>query len=1295
MRTLNLNSKLTSIKWFLSGALLFCASLSQAAVPRIILEMEGNLNDSSGNDLVTLAHGGASFVSGGVSGQALSLDGSTGYLELPYDLMAGSSDFTVDFWFKTTTRGGLLGYQATAYPIAPSTYVPILAVDGNGKLRTEMWTNTGGVEFTSANVVNDGLWHRVVLTADATNQSYNAYLDGSLIGNASAAVVHLSMSFNQLGVVRGTGTAGRANLVQGWDFFDGEIDQFVLYAEPISAAEISKTTQFITFPALADQDLSANTVQLSGTSSSSLALTYTSSTSSVCSVSGSTVQLLTTGTCTLTANQSGDATYSAASPVSRNFEITIPPNTAPSATAAQLNAVINTPLAVTLAGSDDQSDPLSYIVVSQPAHGTLSGAAPSLTYTPDSDFVGNDSFTFKVNDGALDSPVATIDVEVANPPLQLNVLDDAVTLGYEQSVVVDVLTNDSVENNGPLTLVSSTQPSSGSSEITPEGSLRFTAPTGQSGVFSFGYTVRAEDNTTASATVVVTVVDPPSITAPADIAVDATGLYSRLDLGEATAVDAAGLSLLATPSTGYLFRPGRHMVTWRTIDSYGVSREATQQVDVRPLVSFQKDQVTSEGKSLQVQVVLNGESPVYPLSIPYTLSGTADSTDHDLVAGSLVMAAGKLTTIDFNTLSDSVAEDVETLVLTLSDGPGVNIGAKSEHTVTISEQNIAPTVVLEIEQDNESRNIVNQQGGVVTLLANADDPNLGQTLQYDWSGSDNALVNLSSVPNQFEFDPSGLEAGVYSVVLAVQDDGVPVQVGKARTYVNVVEALQVLEATQDSDGDGILDTAEGLSDSDNDGIPDYLDNNDQCNVLPQQLVSIDGFLVEADPGVCLRIGSYAMNGETGGSQVVDGDIDRSLQDLLTPDTEAENVGGLFDFHVTDLSQQGQAVNVVIPQRVAIPENAIYRKLRDGNWMDFSVDERNFLRSAQGEAGFCPPPESPLWSDGLTAGDWCVQLTIVDGGVNDDDGEANQLVVDPGGVAVRNADPGALTDARRITITGGSVGWWAIWALTLCVVLLKTKLRQTAILPVSALLVLSFNPAGVEASEDVKSNDYFPGLGCAPITCRYFLPAIEIQNPVKAALKEAPKNQNQNAWVGSFMLGLNTDDSTSSALQSEFDSLGSGAQVVSAKTKRMGFEVTAGYRLRSNVSAELSLINLGRVNVVADFPAGVSDADIREATAIHPQSAWGLAATVRGEHPIGNNLNLLARLGLWAWEGKFNALETSGDKITSHSRNGMDPIAALGVRLRVGTELSIALEHSWIEIDSSSVGTLRLGVLKEF
>jgi len=62
----------------------------------------------------------------------------------------------------------------------------------------------------------------------------------------------------------------------------------------------------------------------------------------------------------------------------------------------------DTPVSITLIGNDPDGDSLTYNVVTDPSHGRLSGTAPKLTYTPQPNFNGTDSFTFIINDGTVD-----------------------------------------------------------------------------------------------------------------------------------------------------------------------------------------------------------------------------------------------------------------------------------------------------------------------------------------------------------------------------------------------------------------------------------------------------------------------------------------------------------------------------------------------------------------------------------------------------------------------------------------------------------------------------------------------------------------------------------------------------------------------------------------------------------------------------------------------------------------------------------------------------------------------------
>ncbi len=70
------------------------------------------------------------------------------------------------------------------------------------------------------------------------------------------------------------------------------------------------------------------------------------------------------------------------------------------------------PKSITLTAVDDNGDPVSFIIVTPPQHGALAGSGANRTYTPASGFYGADSFTFKANDGTLDSTLATVSINV-------------------------------------------------------------------------------------------------------------------------------------------------------------------------------------------------------------------------------------------------------------------------------------------------------------------------------------------------------------------------------------------------------------------------------------------------------------------------------------------------------------------------------------------------------------------------------------------------------------------------------------------------------------------------------------------------------------------------------------------------------------------------------------------------------------------------------------------------------------------------------------------------------------------
>ena len=82
-----------------------------------------------------------------------------------------------------------------------------------------------------------------------------------------------------------------------------------------------------------------------------------------------------------------------------------------------ITTTVSQPVAIQLSAGDKDNDDLTAAIVSNPLHGTLSQINQDtgvVTYAPNLGFVGTDSFTFKVNDGTVDSSnVGTIRILVS------------------------------------------------------------------------------------------------------------------------------------------------------------------------------------------------------------------------------------------------------------------------------------------------------------------------------------------------------------------------------------------------------------------------------------------------------------------------------------------------------------------------------------------------------------------------------------------------------------------------------------------------------------------------------------------------------------------------------------------------------------------------------------------------------------------------------------------------------------------------------------------------------------------
>ena len=111
-------------------------------------------------------------------------------------------------------------------------------------------------------------------------------------------------------------------------------------------------------------------------------------------------------------------------------------NSKPKAEDITLTLKEDSTITTSLKGSDIDGDKLSYLLVSYPSHGKLSGSFARLSYTPETNYYGKDSFTFKTNDGKIDSNLATVSIDIQ--PVNDAPTADAKNITVDEDNQVDI-----------------------------------------------------------------------------------------------------------------------------------------------------------------------------------------------------------------------------------------------------------------------------------------------------------------------------------------------------------------------------------------------------------------------------------------------------------------------------------------------------------------------------------------------------------------------------------------------------------------------------------------------------------------------------------------------------------------------------------------------------------------------------------------------------------------------------------------------------------------------------------------
>ena len=455
-----------------------------------------------------------------------------------------------------------------------------------------------------------------------------------------------------------------------------------------------------------------------------------------------------------------------------------PVATADSATTNEDNPVI---IQVLSNDSDPDRDSLNVASATSPANGTVANNGNSVTYTPDPNFNGTDTFNYTVEDGngGTDTATVTITVDPQNDVPVAN--DDGATTPEDTDVTIDVLNNDSDVDGDSLTVSSVTQPSNGT--VTNNGTdVTYSPNTNFNGTDTFNYTINDGNGGTANAIVRVDVGgtnDPPVAGDDSDNTTNEDNPITIQVLSNDIDPDGDSLNVASatSPANGTVTNNGNNVTytpdpNFNGTDTFNYTVEdgngGTDTATVTITVDPQND-----------VPVANDDGATTPEDTDVTIDvlGNDSDVDGDSLTVSSVTQPSNGTVTNNNTdvtySPDANFNGTDTFNYTINDGNGgtataivtVNVGGTNDPPVagddsdnTTNEDNPITIQVLsnDIDPDGDSLNVAsttNPANGMVTNNGNSvtytPDPNFNGTDAFNYtvsdgnSGTDTATVNVT------------------------------------------------------------------------------------------------------------------------------------------------------------------------------------------------------------------------------------------------------------------------------------------------------------------------------------------------------------------------------------------------------------------------------------------------------------------------------------------------------------------------------------------------------------------------
>jgi glycerol uptake facilitator-like aquaporin len=331
--------------------------------------------------------------------------------------------------------------------------------------------------------------------------------------------------------------------------------------------------------------------------------------------------------------------------------------------------------------ADVDGDALTVTAVTTPTNGTVVvNPENSITYTPTTNFNGDDSFGYTIADGFGGSSSAVVTIHV-NPVNDSPVaVDDTAALDEDTAVTIAVLDNDSDVDGDTLTVTVVTTPTNGTAVINPDSTIRYVPAADFNGADDFDYTIGDGNGGFATASVIVVVnavndapvaADDEAMTAEdsatailvlnndSDVDADDLTISNVTVPAHGTAVLNADGSILYTPAANF---NGEDSFNYTLSDESGLVDTALVMVTVTPVndAPFAFDDTASVDANNAVVI------PV--------LDNDSDGDGDVLVVDSITQPAnGTAVTNPDNTITyipDSGFSGVDTFTYTISDGNG-------------------------------------------------------------------------------------------------------------------------------------------------------------------------------------------------------------------------------------------------------------------------------------------------------------------------------------------------------------------------------------------------------------------------------------------------------------------------------------------------------------------------------------------------------------------------------------------------------------------------------------------------